>query len=112
MMIGEAEHTKVHTLEYEKRIGLITKDILEAKAKCHERLVEMIKQYDEYFTGIHSFMAEFDLSLNSLNIDEDDPYAVPNMLTEAGLTSKANALRDVTFGKQLTVRLVHEEYQR
>ena len=64
VIIGDAEQTKVHTLEYEKHIELITKDIVEAKAKCHETLVEMIKQYDEYFTGIHSFMAEFDSGLN------------------------------------------------
>ena len=112
MIIGDAEQTSVHTLEYEKHIELITKDIVEAKAKCHETLVEMIKQYDEYFTGIHSFMAEFDSGLNPLIIDEDDPHAVPNMLTEAGFTSKANALKDVAFGKQLTVRLVDEEYQK
>ena len=34
------------------------------------------------------------------------------MLTEAGLTSKANALKDVAFGKQLTLRLVDEQYQK
>ena len=34
------------------------------------------------------------------------------MLTEAGLTSKANALKDVAFGKQLTVRLLNDEYEK
>jgi hypothetical protein len=99
-------------LEYEQRLGYIAKDIVEAKTKCHETLVDLVKQYDEYFTGVHSFMAEFDSGLNPLNIDEDDPCAIPNMLTEAGLTSKANALKDVAFGKQLTVRLLNDEYEK
>ena len=29
-----------------------------------------------------------------------------------GLTSKANALKDVAFGKQLTVRLLNDEYEK
>ena len=112
MVIGENEQTRIHELEYEQRLGYIAKDIVEAKTKCHETLVDLVKQYDEYFTGVHSFMAEFDSGLNPLNIDEDDPCAIPNMLTEAGLTSKANALKDVAFGKQLTVRLLNDEYEK
>ena len=107
VIIGEAKQTKVDTLEYDKRIELIIKDIVEAKAKCQKTLVEMIQQYDEFFTGISSLMAVFDSDLNPFNIDQDVPHAVPNMLTEAGLTSEASKLEDVAFGN-----LVDEEYQK
>ena len=102
------------TLEMEKKIQLVSKEIEAAKAKAQETLVELVKGFDNFFDGVTNFIREFDSVEADQSMDAGDDMGavdmVPTLMFESNNNSKAKALINIAEAKGLSSVIVDNDY--
>ena len=114
IVLGEYHQQQLFTIEMEKKIQLVSKEIEAVKAKAQETLVALVKGFDNFFDGVTNFIREFDSVEADQFMDAGDDMGavdmVPTLMFESNNNSKAKALINVAEAKGLSSVIVDNDY--
>ena len=114
IVLGENHQQQLFTLEMEKKIQLVSKEIEAAKAKAQETLVALVKDFDNFFDGVTNFIREFDSVEADQSMDAGDDIGavnmVPTLMFESNNNSKAKVLINIAEAKGLSSVIVDNDY--
>ena len=113
IVLGENHQQQLFTLEMEKKIQLVSKEIEAPKAKAQETLVALVKGFDNFYDGVTNFIREFDSVEADQPLDAGDDIGavnmVPTLMFESNNNSKAKALINIAEGKGLLSVIVDND---